>query len=90
MAETKRDFSKGKYAVDILKRFGMMNRRSVSTPMVANLKKLHDSYLRSDLVDPTMYRQLVGSLMYLTHTRPDMQFTVSALSQFMVEPRERH
>jgi hypothetical protein len=35
--------SQGKYAVDILKRFGMMNWRSMSTPMVANLKKLHDS-----------------------------------------------
>jgi len=82
--------SQGKYAVDILKRFGMMNCRSVSTPMVANLKKLHDSGSGEDLVDSTMYRQLVGSLMYLTHTRPDMQFAVSALSQFMAEPRERH
>ena len=37
-----------------------------------------------------MYRQLIGSLMYLTHAGPDMQFTVSALIQFMIEPRERH
>ena len=35
--------SQGKYVVDILKRFGMMNCKSVSTPMVANLMKLHDS-----------------------------------------------
>ena len=82
--------SQGKYVVDILKSLGMMNCKSVSTPMVANLKKLRDSYSGSDLVDPTMYRQLVGSLMYLTHTRPDMQFTVSALSRFMAEPRKRH
>lgn len=54
--------SQGKYAVDILKRFGMMNCRSMATPMVANLKKLHDSDSRSNLVDPTMYRQLVGYL----------------------------
>ena len=67
-----------------------MNCKSMSTPMVANLKKLHDSDSGSDLVDPTMYRQLVGSLMYLTHTRPDIEFAVSALSQFMVEPRDRH
>jgi hypothetical protein len=35
----------------------------MSTPMVTNLKKLHDSDTRLDLVDPTMYRQLIGSLM---------------------------
>jgi hypothetical protein len=60
--------SQGKYAIDIFKRFGMMNSRSMSTLMVANLKKLNDSDSGSDLVIPTMYRQLIGSLMYLTHT----------------------
>jgi hypothetical protein len=40
--------------------------------MVANLKKLHDSDSGSDLVDPTMYRTIIGSLMYLTRTRPDI------------------
>ena len=37
-----------------------------------------------------MYRQLIGSLMYLIHTRPDICFAVSALSQFMFEPRHKH
>jgi hypothetical protein len=58
--------------------------------MVSNLKKLHKSDSESDLVDPSMYRQLIGSLMYLIHTRPDICFAVSALSQFMSEPRHRH
>jgi hypothetical protein len=53
----------GKYIVDVRKRFGMMDFKSMSTPMVNNLKKLHDSDTGSDLVDPTMYRQLIGSLM---------------------------
>ena len=44
----------------------------------------------SDLVDPTMYRQLVGSLMYLVNTRPDICFAVSTLGQFMCEPRQMH
>lgn len=58
------------------------------TPMEANLKKLaaSDSYL----VEPTMYRQLIGSLMYLVNTRPDISFVVSTLSQFMIEPRYEH
>ena len=37
-----------------------------------------------------MYRQLIGSLMYLTNTRPDICFAVNALSQFMCEPRQIH
>jgi hypothetical protein len=58
--------------------------------MVSNLKKLHKSDSKSDLVDPSIYRQLIGSLMYLIHTRPDICFVVSALSQFMSESRDRH
>jgi hypothetical protein len=46
----------------------MMDCKSMATPMVTNLKKLRDS--DSDLVDPSMYRQLIGSLMYLVNTRP--------------------
>jgi hypothetical protein len=60
--------SQGKYTVEILQRFGMMDCKSMATPMVTNLKLLSDS--SSDLVDPTMYRQLIGSLMYLVNTRP--------------------
>jgi hypothetical protein len=82
--------SQGKYTVDILRRFGMLDCKPMSTPMVSNLKKLHESDSGSDLVDPSLYRQLIGSLMYLIHTRPDICFDVSALSQFMSEPRHRH
>ena len=56
----------------------------MSTPMVANWKKLHAS--EGELVDPTLYRQLMGSLMYLVYSRPDPCFAVNTLSQFMVEP----
>lgn len=68
-----------KYTMDILKRFGMFECKSMATPMITNLKKLHDSDTRSDLVDPTMYRQLIGSLLYLAHTWPDICYLVSAL-----------
>jgi hypothetical protein len=46
----------GKYTIDILSRFVMMDCKSMATPMMKNLKKLSDSALDSNLVDPTMYR----------------------------------
>lgn len=49
--------SQGKYTVDILKRFSMLDCKSMTTPMVTNLKKLHDLDTGSNLVDPTMYKQ---------------------------------
>ena len=42
------------------------------------------------LVDATLYRQLVDSLIYLTHNRPDLSFTVSMVSRFMQQPHESH
>jgi hypothetical protein len=80
--------NQGKYAVEILKRFGMMDCKAMPTPMVTNLKLLCDT--SSETVDATMYRQLVGSLMYLTNMRPDICFAVNTLSQYMVEPRRVH
>ena len=41
-------------------------------------------------MDPTLYRQLIGSLMYLFNTLLDMSFAMNTLSQFMVEPRSVH
>jgi hypothetical protein len=55
--------SQGKYIVEILQRFGMMDYKSMATPMMINMKLLSDS--SSDLMDPTMYKRLIGSLMYL-------------------------
>jgi hypothetical protein len=49
---------------EILMRVDMMDCKSMATPMETNLKKLSDSTSDSDLVDPTMYRNLIGSLMY--------------------------
>jgi hypothetical protein len=78
----------GKYAVEIPRRFGMMDCKSMTTPMNTNLKELGAS--DSDLVYPMMYKQLIGSLMYLVNTRPDICFAFNTLSQFMVEPRQVH
>ncbi|KAE8673149.1 hypothetical protein F3Y22_tig00111810pilonHSYRG00151 [Hibiscus syriacus] len=63
-----------KYAKDLLKRFGMLECKSTSTPMEPNIKMC--AHEGKDLEDATMYRQLVGSLIYLTLTRPDISYAV--------------
>ena len=47
--------SQSKYAIDVLHRFGMLGCKSMSTPMISNLKKLHDQAIGSDPKDPTIY-----------------------------------
>ena len=79
--------SQGKYIVEILKKFGMLNCKPMATPMVMNMKKLSVSSSDSDEIDLTLYKQLIGSLMYLVNTRPDICYAVSALSQFMSQLR---
>jgi hypothetical protein len=80
--------NQGKYAVEILKRFDMLECKSMNTPMETNLKLLVDT--SSELVNATLYRQIIGLLMYLMNTRPDICFVVNTLSQYLVEPRHVH
>ena len=68
----------------------MLDCKSIATPMDANLKKLRDSASDSNLIDPTMYHQFIGSLMYMMNTIPNICFAVNALSQFMCELRQIH
>jgi hypothetical protein len=58
----------------------MMDYKSMATPMMKNLNKLSDSTLDSYFLDPTMYRKLIGSLMYLVNTKRDIFFAMSTLS----------
>ncbi|XP_059067748.1 secreted RxLR effector protein 161-like [Cryptomeria japonica] len=62
----------------------------MSTPMETNLHKLKEAAAESILADPTLYRHIIGSLMYLVNTRPDICSAVNALSRFMCEPQEMH
>nr|ABA95820.1 retrotransposon protein, putative, unclassified [Oryza sativa Japonica Group] len=78
--------SQRKYAENILKKFKMDNCKSVTTPLLPNEKqKARDG---ADKVDPTIYRSLVGSLLYLTATRPDIMFAASLLSRYMSSPSQ--
>ena len=76
--------SQGKYTIDILKRFRMLDYKSMATPIDANLKKLRESTSDSDLIDPAMYCQLIGSMMYLMNTRADICFVVNTLKPIYV------
>jgi hypothetical protein len=80
--------NQGKYVVEILKRFGMLDCKPMATPMASNMKLLDDT--TSKVVDATLYRQMIGSLMYLTNTRPYICFVVNTLSQYMVDPKRVH
>ena len=67
---------------------GLEDTSSVDTPMEVNVKYRKDE---GDLLDdPTLYRRLVGSLIYLTTTRPDISYAVHQVSQFMTSPRRLH
>ncbi|KAH9291933.1 hypothetical protein KI387_042879, partial [Taxus chinensis] len=80
--------SQVKYATNLLQKFKMYDCNSSSTPMEVGLKlSAHDD---SPPVDETLYRQLVGSLIYLTTTRPDLCFAVSYLSRFLSKPKLIH
>lgn len=72
----------------ILESAGMLNCNPIATPMEARLKLSRNS--KAEEVDATAYRRLIGSLRYLTHTRPDLAFTVGYLSRFMERPTMEH
>ncbi|XP_048491166.1 uncharacterized mitochondrial protein AtMg00810-like [Beta vulgaris subsp. vulgaris] len=77
-----------KYARDLLEKYGMLDCKPMSTPMEVNARLC--SVEGKDLEDVTMYRQLVGSLIYLTLSRPDIAYAVSVISRFMQKPMKRH
>jgi hypothetical protein len=73
---TKKIFlSQGKYSIKIMKRFDLLKCKSMYTPMETKLELLVDISL--ELVDATLYRQIIGSLMYLTNNKSDICFAVN-------------
>lgn len=79
--------SQQKYILDLLKETGMSGCRPADTPMDPNAKLWEEG---SVPVDTGRYQRLVGKLIYLSHTRPDIAFSVSVVSQFMHSPFEEH
>ncbi|RVW95017.1 Retrovirus-related Pol polyprotein from transposon TNT 1-94 [Vitis vinifera] len=80
--------SQRKYVLDLLNETGMLGCKPAETPMDTTVK-LEESD-GSAPVDKGRYQRLVGKLIYLSHTRPDIGFSVSVVSQFMNNPTEKH
>nr|GEZ76484.1 hypothetical protein [Tanacetum cinerariifolium] len=80
--------SQDKYVAKILRRFGLSEGKSASTPIDAEKPLLKDS--DGEDVDVHTYRSMIGSLMYLTSSRPDIMFAVCACARFQVTPKVSH
>jgi hypothetical protein len=76
------------YARKLVEKAGLSNCNSCATPMEAKLKL--SKFSDSPPVDATMYRNLIGSLRYLLHTRPKLTYNVCYLSRFMESPKREH
>jgi len=77
-----------KYIQDLIELAGLKDATVVDTPMEVNVKYRRDE--GELLLDPFLYRQLVGSLIYLTITRPDISYVVHIISKFMQSLRHLH
>ncbi|GJZ12207.1 putative ribonuclease H-like domain-containing protein [Tanacetum coccineum] len=80
--------SQDKYVVEILKKFGFTEVKTASTPMETQKPLLKDE--DGEEVDVHMYRSMIGSLMYLTSSRPDIMFAVCACARYQVNPKVSH
>jgi isopentenyldiphosphate isomerase len=77
-----------KYTKDLMKKLNMAELKPVSTLMSTTTSLDPDE--NGENVDQRKYRSMIGSLMYLTATRPDIQFTVCLCAHFQASPRSSH
>nr|GEU37710.1 hypothetical protein [Tanacetum cinerariifolium] len=80
--------SQDKYVAEILRKFGLTDEKSASTPIDIEKPLLKDP--DGEDVDVHTYRSMIGSLMYLTSSRPDIMFAVCACAHFQVTPKASH
>ncbi|GKB36890.1 hypothetical protein Tco_0881832 [Tanacetum coccineum] len=80
--------NQSKYASEIVKKYGMLASDSVNTPMVEKSKL--DEDLHGKPVDATLYRGMIRSLMYLTVSRPGLNYVVCLCARYQAKPTEKH
>ncbi|GKE44807.1 retrovirus-related pol polyprotein from transposon TNT 1-94 [Tanacetum coccineum] len=80
--------NQSKYAYEIVKKYGMLTSDSVDTPMVEKSKL--DEDLQGTPIDATLYRGMIGSLMYLTSSRPDLIYAVCLCARYQAKPTKKH
>lgn len=90
VAYSKRGYilSKHKYTMEIIGKAPLTDYNIVETPLERNVKLSPSE--GDPVADPSKYRQLVGSLIYVASTRPEIAFSVHVVSQFMSDPRRPH
>jgi len=77
-----------KYAKELVKRFGLEDSKVCNTPMATTTKLDKDDQGKN--VDIKLYRSMIGSLLYLTASRPDIMFSVCLCARFQSCPKESH
>ncbi|GJS23700.1 ribonuclease H-like domain-containing protein [Tanacetum coccineum] len=83
--------SQRKYCLDLLSEFGLLACKPSAVPLEQNLKVSGEPTINDPVIDKiTEYQKLIGKLIYLTHTRPDISYAVHCLSQFMHRPLRSH
>ncbi|GJX48314.1 retrovirus-related pol polyprotein from transposon TNT 1-94 [Tanacetum coccineum] len=80
--------NQSKYSSEIIKKYGMQSNDPVDTPMVDKSKL--DEDLQGKPTNPTYYRGMIGSLMFLTSSRPDLIFAVCMCARYQAKPTEKH
>nr|GEY82761.1 hypothetical protein [Tanacetum cinerariifolium] len=80
--------SQSKYALESLKKYGFKSCDLVDTPMVEKSKLDEDK--EGKVVDPSHYRGMIGTLLYLTASRPDLQFAICMCALYQARPTEKH
>jgi len=80
--------SQSKYIRDLLRKTNMTGASPQPTPMISSLRLTQEG--STAISDPTLYRSVVGSLFYITITRPELAFLVNKVCQYMTNPQEHH